>query len=353
LISLKKYLDMDPDKIPLIDPGAAELHTVALEAYRSALLAMGKSSVQAYPAVGSDLQQQLAHLEQQLTKNVTPSLVKETETQVTGQLEQWGGRTEEYFKDKANEVKELLIAMAATVQSVGERDKGYTSRFTQFTTRLQNIANLEDITQIRSSLVKSANDLKSCVDQMAQDSNKLVEKLQAKVSSYENKLKAAEDLALRDTLTGLSNRRSVEERITSRIDRKQPFSVAMLDVNGLKQVNDRYGHLAGDDLLKQFSHELRSGCRGTDTIGRWGGDEFIIVLDSGLAGAQMQMERLQKWAFGEYTLKAGQDSAEIKTTVDASVGLAEWAPDETLQQVIDRADAVMYKDKQASRKRKQ
>lgn len=353
MISLKKYLDMAPDK-PV--PGglpASELLAAALESYRAALLAMGKSSVQACPAIGSDLQQGLAALEQRLSEASTPAQIKETEDQATAQLQQWGGRTEEYFKTKANEVRELLIVIASTAESVGERDKSYAGQFNQFTTQLRTIANLEDLTQVRSALVQGATELKTCVDQMAQDSHKLVKQLQAEVSTYETKLKAAEDLALRDSLTGLSNRRNVEERIASRIARKQLFCVAVLDVNGLKQVNDRHGHLAGDSLLKQFSQELRSGCGSSGVIGRWGGDEFIIVLDNDLSGAKVQIERLQKWVFGEYTLQPGPGSAEIKVRVDASVGLAQWAADETMQQVIERADAAMYKEKQLARKRRQ
>jgi diguanylate cyclase (GGDEF)-like protein len=352
LISLKKYLDMDPSKLPPADAGATELLAAVLESYRSTLLAMGKSGLQACPAVGSDLQENLASLEQRLSKNITPAMVKETETKVTEHLDQWGAGTEEYFKAKAREVQELLMVVARTAESVGERDKTYSTQFTQFTTRLRTIANLEDITQIRASLLKGATELKTCVDQMAQDSNKLVAKLQADVSTYENKLKAAEDLALRDPLTNLSNRRNVEERISWRIERQQTFCVAVLDINGLKQVNDKFGHMAGDNLLKHFSQELRSGCRSTDVTGRWGGDEFIVVLDSDQVGAQIQIERLRKWVFGEYTIKTGPDDKEVKINVEASVGLAQWAVGETLQQVIEHADAAMYKEKQAAKKRK-
>src|ERR1700743_297467 len=222
---------MDPNKLPPppSEPLPDELLASVLASYRSVLASMGKNGVQACPAVGSDLLQGLASLEQRLAKNITPVMVKETETKVTEQLDQWGGRAEEYFKTKADEVKELLLVMAKTVESVAERDKGYTNQFTQFTTRLRNMANLEDLTQVRASLLKNANELKSCVDQMAQDSNKLVAKLQAEVSTYENKLKAAEDLALRDPLTNLSNRRNVEERIEWRIARNQAFCIAVLD----------------------------------------------------------------------------------------------------------------------------
>ena len=349
MISLKKYLDMAVDGPHSVQPESNELLSTALESYRSALRAMGSSGFRACPAVGSELQQNLASLQNGLSGDVTSALVKETEKKVEEQLQQWGGRTSEHFKAKANEVKELLMVLARTAESVGERDQRYANHFSQFTTRLQTIADLEDLTQVRASLVKGAGELKTYVDQMALDSHQSVAQLRAEVSTYETKLKAVEELALRDTLTGLANRRNVEERLEWRIEHQQGFCVIVLDLNRFKQVNDTYGHLAGDSLLKQFSHELRSNLRSSDIAGRWGGDEFIVVLDCDLKAAKSQIERMQKWVLGEYTIPLGPDKGELKVSVDASIGVAQWQPGETIQQVIERADAAMYKDKRLAR----
>jgi diguanylate cyclase (GGDEF)-like protein len=291
------------------------------------------------------LQQNLASLQNGLSGNVTPALVKETEKRAEEQLQEWGERTSEHFKAKANEVKELLIVLARTAESVGERDQRYASQFSQFTTRLQTIANLDDLSQIRASLVKGANELKTYVDQMALDSHQSVTQLRTEMSTYETKLKAAEELALRDELTGLANRRNVEERLEWRIEHQQGFCVIVLDLNHFKEVNDSYGHLAGDSLLKQFAQELRSNLRSSDIAGRWGGDEFIVVLDCDLNGAKSQIERMRKWILGAYTIQLGEGRGELKVDVDASIGMAQWQPGETIQQVVERADAAMYKEK--------
>jgi len=321
-----------------------------LECYRSALLAMGKHGTQACPGVGSDLQQKLAELANQVPSGLSPADVRKAEERVEEQLQQWSGKSADYFKAKANEVKELLILLARTAQSLGERDQRYASQFTQFTSRLQNIANLEDLTQVRASLVQGATDLKTYVDRMEQDSRASVAQLRAEVSTYETKLKAVEQLALRDSLTGLSNRRNVEERIEWRIAHQQQFCVMILDLNMFKQVNDTYGHLAGDGLLKQFSEELRANLRSSDIAGRWGGDEFILVLDCNLAGVNSQVERMRKWVFGEYSLPGGAGGGDIKVRVDASVGVAQWQTGETLEQLVERADIKMYEEKRLTKK---
>lgn len=350
VISLKKYLDMEPDRPGASQPDSSELFSATLESYRSTLLAMGKGGARACPALGPDLQQTLASLEQRLTHPSVPALVRETGNQVEEQLQLWGGRVAEYSKARAHDAKELLMVLARTAESVGERDQRYANQFTEFTGRLQKIADLDDLSQVRASLVKRATELKTYVDQMERDSHESVKQLRAEVSTYETRLKAVEKIALRDALTGLPNRSNVEERIESRIAQKQPFCLVILDLNRFKQVNDRHGHLAGDSLLKHFAQELRANLRSTDLVGRWGGDEFILVMDCDLPGAQIQVERLQKWVFGEYTIPLGAAKGEAKVHVDAAIGLAQWQPNETIQEVMERADAAMYQQKELAQK---
>ena len=294
MISLKKYLDMETDKLVTEEPDPNDLASAALESYRAALLAMGKNGVRACPALGSDLQRSLAGLEKRLYTKVTASLVRGTQQHVEEQLHQWSERGAEFFKTKGNDIKELLLVLASTAESIGERDQRYAKHFSEFTTRLQKVADLGDLTQVRSSLVQRATELKGYVNQMAQDSNQSVAQLRAELSNYETRLKTAEQLALRDPLTGLPNRRNVEDRMEWRMEHKQVFCVVFLDLNRFKQVNDKYGHPAGDNLLKQFSEELRGNTRPSDVVGRWGGDEFIMVLDCDLSGAKTQIQRMQK-----------------------------------------------------------
>ena len=375
MISLKKYLDMDPNEPPKKDvakdagdatkaanaskkdakkqssktPGLGDLSTVVLESYRSALLAMGESGAHACPAVGSDLQQKLAGLESGLGETLTSAIVSETETHVEESLLRWGESTAEYLKTKTNEVKELLVVLASTAESIGEHDQRYADRFKAFTAQLKAIGDLETLSQVRSSLIQCAAELKSCVDQMAQASQRSVSHLKTEVTAYETKLKVAEEVAAKDSLTGLVNRRKAEERIEWRIEQKQMFCVAILDLERFKQVNDTYGHPAGDNLLQQFSQELRSNSRSNDIVGRWGGDEFIIILDCDLSAANTQVARVKKWALGEYTLEMDPSKKQVKLKVDASVGVTQFQPGQSLKDLIASADSDMYRVKALAR----
>jgi diguanylate cyclase (GGDEF)-like protein len=135
----------------------------------------------------------------------------------------------------------------------------------------------------------------------------------------------------------------METQIELRIAAAKPFCVAILDMDGFKGVNDKYGHLAGDDVLRQFAGELKSACRSTDLVGRWGGDEFLVLLDGHIAPAEAQIERVRKWVCGDYTVS--QSTGSRKLPIQASIGLAEFVAPETMSQLLDRADAAMYANK--------
>jgi diguanylate cyclase (GGDEF)-like protein len=263
-------------------------------------------------------------------------------------LRAWGDRAAGYYKLKAAEVRELMLVLAQAAESVGERDQRYTSKFSALTESLQAIANLEDLSKLRGALTANVAELRQCVAQMTKDNIDSVKRLNAELVTYQNRLEETERIASVDALTGLANRRRVELLLDQFVLRAQPFSVLIFDVNDFKQINDRLGHMAGDDLLRQFAVELKLALRSTDLAGRWGGDEFIVVLDCSLERAEAQRNRIREWVVGEYTLRGGADSCRV--TVSTAIGMAGWVRGEDVTETLNRADAEMYRDKQESKR---
>jgi diguanylate cyclase (GGDEF)-like protein len=265
-------------------------------------------------------------------------------------LHGWGRLAAMHYQKQTGEVKEILLMMARTAESVGERDQRCAAQITEVTTRLKGIANLEDLTAIRESIKQSASDLKSSVDRMTAEGKAAIDQLKKEVTTYQTRLEEAEEIASRDALTGLRSRLSVEGDIEQSLHGRAPFCVAIIDIDEFKRVNDEHGHLVGDELLKKFAAKMRSVCRSTDTIGRWGGDEFVLLLHCGIAEARAQIDRLREWVCGSYTVQGS--ATPIKLHVKVSIGFAERLPGETLKALVDRADAEMYRDKAASRTNK-
>jgi diguanylate cyclase (GGDEF)-like protein len=348
MISIKQYLDQTQmasggDG----EPGKKALLPVIVVAYRSALVEMGNCSLDACPALGAELKQGLGKLSEKLCKEASCETIEETASGVREQLQGWGRKTALHYRQQTCEVKEILLVMARTAESVGDRDQRAASQISEVTTRLKGIANLEDLTQIRESIKQSASDLKTSIDRMTAEGKAAIDQLRKEVTTYQARLEEAEEIASRDALTSLRSRLWVEAQIEQSLHAGAVFCVAIIDIDEFKRVNDEHGHLVGDEILKQFATELRSVCRSTDTIGRWGGDEFILMLNCGIEEAQGQIDRLRKWVCGNYTVQAS--SAPLKLRVNASIGLAERLAGETMKELVERADAEMYREKAASR----
>jgi diguanylate cyclase (GGDEF)-like protein len=348
MISIKRYLDSDsPDSGQDAEAVQQDPFAAALDVYGSSLLEMGHCSFDACPALGDALTQSLGRLKAELFPGIRTEKLAVHGEHTREQLRAWGRDAARHYQGKAREVKEMLLTMARTAESVSARDQRSAGQMSAVTERLRAIATLEDLTEIRASIDVSAAELKTSIDRMTEEGKEVLDHLKKQVEDYQTKLEEAEKIASRDALTGVSSRVYVEGQIEKRIESCATFCVAIVDIDGFKKVNDAHGHLTGDELLKQFAGELRSACRSTDMIGRWGGDEFILLFDSGLEEAEAQTERLRKWACGNYSVP--EKTGTLKIRVDASIGLAAHAAGEEMSALVGRADAAMYERKERAR----
>ena len=159
------------------------------------------------------------------------------------------------------------------------------------------------------------------------------------------------ELAQVDELTRLSNRRHVLELLATEQVRchrtGEPLSVVLIDVDHFKAINDRHGHAVGDVVLRGFAQALRDGLRESDSAGRWGGEEFLLVLPRMQASAAAALvDRLRD---GVARLLFDPTVPDLR--IGFSAGAAECAPEEPAQAAIARADQAMYCAKQAGRGR--
>ena len=155
-------------------------------------------------------------------------------------------------------------------------------------------------------------------------------------------------MAQTDPLTGLLNHGAFHQRLEEEVQRAarygRPLSLALLDLDHFKQVNDRHGHRAGDEALRTVADLLRAQARETDVLGRVGGEELAWLMpESDLAGATSGAERLRATTAGTPIVDVGQ--------VTASIGIAEFEPGGSSGDLFGSADAAMYRAKDAGRNR--
>jgi diguanylate cyclase (GGDEF)-like protein len=158
--------------------------------------------------------------------------------------------------------------------------------------------------------------------------------------------------ALVDGLTGLANRRACEETLGSELARAErfpgPLSVVIADLDDFKEVNDRHGHQAGDVILREFAGLLSAGVRDIDLAGRWGGEEFLLVLPgTDLDGATHVAERIRLALADRVVLSV--DGKPIRVT--ASFGVASYRQAQTASGLFAAADGALYEAKRSGKNR--
>jgi diguanylate cyclase len=181
-------------------------------------------------------------------------------------------------------------------------------------------------------------------------------KLKSKLDTAESRLQeqaveieAHMSRSLTDALTGLPNRREFNARLEERMGawnrRRDVFSLLLLDVDHFKKLNDRYGHLAGDQVLATIGRALRGAIRREDAIARFGGEEFAILLPSTSLEEAIQTAQQVREAVSRVAIS--RNNQQIAVTV--SGGLATIQSNERVEALIQRADSALYAAKEAGR----
>ncbi|WP_372987855.1 GGDEF domain-containing protein [Marinobacter sp.] len=155
--------------------------------------------------------------------------------------------------------------------------------------------------------------------------------------------------AKHDALTGLANRREGLEQLETEYQRylrtQRPFSVMLMDIDLFKGINDHYGHHAGDELIRMVARTLREQCRKVDTVARWGGEEYLVLLPE--TGADEALQTAQRIRAGVEAGSVEVDGHRLGATI--SIGTATIAGSESIDRLLQRADEALYGAKSAGR----
>ena len=187
--------------------------------------------------------------------------------------------------------------------------------------------------------------------QVIETSQAQLNKSRSTLERLNAELAQTQTLARTDSLTGYCNRRAMEELIAREIARarraKAPFSLAILDLDHFKDVNDQYGHAVGDQALIHVAGIIKDRLRETDEICRYGGEEFVVTLPGAdAAGALLVLDRM-RIAVEETPLEC----AHGKLVLRFSAGVAQSIAPENKESLLQRADGALYKAKQCGRNR--
>ena len=239
-------------------------------------------------------------------------------------------------------LQEVTDKTESLATDLGEKNKDLAGNVTH----LKLSRDKNEILRLLSTVVMQAGGIQNTVEASHKD---LMETRQA-LASMQEELAETRQLLNEDALTGTLNRRGLEQTLLREIERAQRLgtrlSVAMVDLDYFKKVNDQHGHDAGDQMLVHLASLIKSLLRKTDALVRYGGEEFALILpDTDGRGAHLVLARLQQVMSKSPLVYEGK---QVNTTFSA--GVATLRGDESGQALLRRADDALYAAKNAGRK---
>lgn len=240
----------------------------------------------------------------------------------------------------------LLHSFGEIAARSGEGTTQFVRTLAECERELGAVGDPENLQRVIRSLASSAAAVRASTESLQAK----VEASCAEMQELRDQLGALRSEALTDPLTGLRNRRGLERELEQlyleRADGIQGCAVLLADIDHFKRVNDTYGHLFGDQIIRAAAQALESGIKGRDIAARFGGEEFLVLLpDTQQEGARALAEQIRV-AFSRLRVRR---SGELVDHITISIGVAVPMPGESIEQVIERADRALYDAKEAGR----
>src|SRR5712692_160401 len=272
----------------------------ALDCYLAAIAQIADTLEAACPEIGSSFREQLIRIRRRLAFEASVKILEESRDALDKNLAAFAERARRYQAARADDVKQTFTVLAHAGDALSVRSHGYAGQFREFADKLDEIGRSGDPAPPHEALREQAAGLRDLAETMGKESQAAFGSMQQQLGEFQNKLLEAEFLASVDPLTGLANRLEFNRQIAARIDSDKPFCLLLFDLDNFKVVNDRFGHLCGDEILKQAGARLNGQIRTRDFVCRWGGDEFLVIMECGLANAAVRARQIAQWLGGPY-----------------------------------------------------
>jgi diguanylate cyclase len=256
--------------------------------------------------------------------------------------------------DAKQALKQMLAAFIDRLAAMSVHTGEYQKRVEGYAGRIAEARNLPEISSLVQDLLQDTRGMHTEVARTREEleaERRRAEEASGRVRSLEAELERVGELVRADQLTTALNRRGLDEAFqteAARVERSgKPLSLALLDLDNFKALNDRLGHQAGDSALVHLVNVVREAIRPTDVIGRYGGEEFVILLpDTGMEEGEAVMVRVQRALTRRFFLHKNE-----RLLITFSAGIAQLAAGENWAQALDRADRALYEAKRLGKNR--
>ena len=255
-------------------------------------------------------------------------------------------RDADAFERIRERLRFLLEETSHAAQSAGAHASHFEHALEGHTERLKEMNGLEMIRDVVTELLADTQHMCLVTSELTEQ----LKRSAVEVQTLTQRLEQAQSEALLDPLTGLNNRRGLERSIQEAGGALSGFSLLLADIDNFKTINDTHGHLLGDKVLRAVAQVLRGCIKGQDIGARMGGEEFAVLLpETTVQGAAVLAEKIRQ-AISKVSIRR-IDRNEYVGNVTLSVGVAGAEATDTLESLVERADAALYVAKRGGRNR--
>ena len=248
--------------------------------------------------------------------------------------------------DRLTEFREALHqvvrqALSATTGTSGELQH-YAAQLNSSSAQLdQQVDDISLVKSVVDNLINETRRMDSTVKSLETDLTSATSQIDQLKQQYDQ----IRDEIFTDPLTGVLNRRGLDTTIARALNQPEvPHVLLMVDLDNFKPLNDQYGHVVGDQVLCFIAKTLKNAVRGSDAVGRYGGDEFAVLLPEATLAGGIKVAETIVTALRKSQLKR-RSTGEQLGQITASIGVAASQPDDSAEQLFDRADKALYRAK--------
>jgi len=320
-----------------------------VKAFLGVTAALPKTALPTSQQLSRQFRENFAQLTRPLKDDPPPESIEEVGETVVKEVDEIARSNQATMDEFDSTMKDVVSTVAAAIGAFRGHGERHESSLSKVANGFESLARIEDVAELRCRLREEVVKMRQSVEQMKRESEDSFRHFETQISAFHQRLEAARKGSDIDRLTMLGSRR-MAERCIQRISKNQgPTCVLLFDIEGFRQVNERYGAPFGDKLLQALAHLLRESFPEQDTLFRWGPDEFLAIAEGAPARSVERCRAISEtFSKGHYTtFERGQREA-VSATVEW--GAAQYVRGESTEVLCLRAREALEQNRRFARR---